>query len=45
MRPLGNQIPKTVFSRQGPAILKTVNTTARLKPQELAYPDHTALSP
>jgi dihydrofolate reductase len=26
-----NQIPKAVFSRQGPAFLKTVNTTAALK--------------
>lgn len=26
-----NQIPKAVFSKQGPAILKTVNTTAGLK--------------
>jgi dihydrofolate reductase len=26
-----NQIPKAVFSRQGPAVLKAVNTTAALK--------------
>jgi dihydrofolate reductase len=38
-----NQIPKAVFSKQGPAVLKAVNTTAALKDARAnAGPGHAA---